>query len=512
MDEPLFRMPLFLPAQGAAETEATIIEWCIAEGDHFQKGEVLAQIDSAKSVFDFEAPCDGLALRLLHMEGETVPLSQPVLEIATADPSMREWIAPAAGTPAAIVCEEASPAPPRGEPSPGAVILGVGGYLPPRVVENAELIQSFPEISSEYIYQVTGILRRHWAADDERPSGMAFKAALEAIRKSEIATKDIDAVIVATTTPDAAMPSTACILQDRLSLPNVPAFDLNAACCGWLYAVSMARGMILSGMARNVLTVGVEMQSRLLDPTDRNAYFLFGDGAGAAIISAGTTGHRIRHTMLGADTRGQHMARRGARLCHSQRQRRRPRQRRGDFRPLDSHRRPRAVPLCHREFRRHHSPRDRPDRLDAGRDPLGRSAPGQRPHSPRSRQAQRSGFPALRLERGKPRQHFQRQHPPDAHRRGRKPPAGRQADPLCGRRRHDYRGHFGGVVGGRRRAEGGRGKEGIRDQRSTSHAHRRCPVGNGGRWQGGPCPPYGCIFSARVRNFPRPLAGRSGGN
>ena len=214
--------------------------------------------------------------------------------------------------PAAIACEEASPAPPRGEPSPGAVILGVGGYLPPRVVENAELVQSFPEISSEYIYQVTGILRRHWAADDERPSGMAFKAALEAIRKSEIDTKDIDAVIVATTTPDAAMPSTACILQDRLSLPNVPAFDLNAACCGWLYAVSMARGMILSGMARNVLTVGVEMQSRLLDPTDRNAYFLFGDGAGAAIISAGTTGHRIRHTMLGADTRGQHMARRAA--------------------------------------------------------------------------------------------------------------------------------------------------------------------------------------------------------
>jgi 3-oxoacyl-[acyl-carrier-protein] synthase-3 len=310
MDEPLFRLPLFLPAQGAAETEATIIEWCIAEGDHFQKGQVMAQIDSAKSVFDFEAPCDGLALRLLHMEGETVPLSQPVLEIATADPSMREWIPAAAGAPAAGVCEEAPPLPPRGEPTQGAVILGVGSYLPPHVVENAELVQRFPEISEEYVYQVTGILRRHWAGDDERPSGMAFKAALEAIRKSEIATKDIDAVIVATTTPDAAMPSTACILQDRLSLPNVPAFDLNAACCGWLYAVSMARGMILSGMARNVLTVGVEMQSQLLNPADRNAYFLFGDGAGAAIISAGTTGHRICHTMLGADTRGLQMARR----------------------------------------------------------------------------------------------------------------------------------------------------------------------------------------------------------
>ena len=108
MDEPLFRLPLSA-AQGAAEMEATIIEWCIAEGDHFQKGDVLAQIDSAKSVFDFEAPCDGLAIRLLHREGETVSLSQPLLEIATADPSMREWIPPAAAAGAATVCEEAPP-------------------------------------------------------------------------------------------------------------------------------------------------------------------------------------------------------------------------------------------------------------------------------------------------------------------------------------------------------------------------------------------------------------------
>ncbi len=263
-------------------------------------------------MFDFEAPCDGLAIRIFHLEGETVSLVKPVMEIETADPSVRDWIPPAASGPSAVVCEELPPAAPTGEPARGAVILGVGGYLPPRVVENAELVKNFPEISEEYVYQVTGILRRHWAGDDERPSGMAFKAALEAIRRSGIATKDIDAIIVATTTPDFAMPSTACILQDRLSLPPIPAFDLNAACCGWLYAVSMARGMILSGMAHNVLTVGVEMQSRLLDAGDRNAYFLFGDGAGAAIISAGATGHRIRHIMLAADTRGLQMARREA--------------------------------------------------------------------------------------------------------------------------------------------------------------------------------------------------------
>jgi 3-oxoacyl-[acyl-carrier-protein] synthase-3 len=115
-------------------------------------------------------------------------------------------------------------------------------------------------------------------------------------------------VIVATTTPDVAMPSTAAILQDRLNLQTIPAFDLNAACSGWLYAVSMAQGMIATGTAHNVLTVGVDMQSRLLDSSDRSAYFLFGDGAGAAIISSGTVGHQ--QTILGANTRGLHMARR----------------------------------------------------------------------------------------------------------------------------------------------------------------------------------------------------------
>ena len=98
--------------------------------------------------------------------------------------------------------------------------------------------------------------------------------------------------------------------QDRLSLVHATAFDLNAACSGWLYAVAVARGMILSGMATNVLTVGVEIQSRLLDHLDRNAYFIFGDGAGAAIVSAGSQGHRIRQTTLSTDTRGLHMARR----------------------------------------------------------------------------------------------------------------------------------------------------------------------------------------------------------
>jgi len=349
MDEPLFRMPLYLPAQGASETEATIIEWHVAEGDRFRKGQSLLQVDSAKSVFDFEAPCDGLVIRRFHLEGESLPLVEPVMEIETEDPAMRDWIPPAAAGDHSVTCiEPARAAPATSRLAVPIGFLGFGGYLPERVVTNEELVAEFPEITAEYVYQVTGIRKRRWAADDEKPSGMAYQAALEAIRRSSVAARDIDAVIVATTTPDVAMPSTAAILQDRLNLQTIPGFDLNAACSGWLYAVSMAQGMILSGIARNVLTVGVDMQSRLLDKSDRSAYFLFGDGAGAAIVSALPTGgpgekgdwsnlperpatnlrsvpggaqigpvpfsargHRICQVVLGSDTRGLHMARRG---------------------------------------------------------------------------------------------------------------------------------------------------------------------------------------------------------
>ena len=311
MDDHSFRLFLYLPAQAAAETEATILQWNLADGDHFEKGQILAQAESAKSVFDFEAPCAGRIVRLLRAENDTVTFSEPVVQIETADESMKNWIPPAAaGGDVAAAPKAVAPAQTGSDEAQGVVILGVGGYLPERVITNAELVKDFPEISEDYVYQVTGIHERRWAAQGEKPSDMAYAASLDAIRNSGIAIKDIDAVVLATTTPDVAMPSTACILQDRLGLGSIPAFDLNAACSGWLYAVSMARGMILTGLARNVLTVGVEIQSRLLDPRDHTAYFIFGDGAGAAILSAGRVGHRLRQVVLGSDTRGLRLARR----------------------------------------------------------------------------------------------------------------------------------------------------------------------------------------------------------
>ena len=315
MDTGPFTLSLFLPAQGAAESEATIIEWCVAEGDSFTKGQILAQVDSAKSVFDFEAPCDGQVIGILHREGDSVSYEQPVVEIETSDPDMKQWIpAASAGPEVRPVATIAAASQGQQNVTRQAVLAGIGGYLPKRVVSNAELLEHFPGITEKYIYQVTGIRQRRWADEKEKPSDMAYAAALEAIRKAGVPTKEIDAIVLATTTPDMAMPSTACILQDRLNMGGIPAFDLNAACSGWLYAVSMARCMIMSGMSNNVLTVGVDVQSKLLDRKDQNTAFIFGDGAGAAVISAAGNGrsdnHMIREVVLAADSKGLHMARR----------------------------------------------------------------------------------------------------------------------------------------------------------------------------------------------------------
>ena len=162
-----FRLPLYLPAQGASETEATLIEWFVAEGHRFEKGQTLAQAESAKSVFDFLAlPASWCR----HLEGETVPLVEAVLDIETSDPAMKGWIPPVA---AAETPSKPHPAPAHGNGRAGSDAVGlrgIGGYLPQRRVTNAELFRGFPEISDDYIYQVTGIRERRRATDGEKPS------------------------------------------------------------------------------------------------------------------------------------------------------------------------------------------------------------------------------------------------------------------------------------------------------------------------------------------------------
>ncbi|MBN1576872.1 MAG: beta-ketoacyl-ACP synthase 3 [Chitinispirillaceae bacterium] len=314
MSNELFKTVLFLPSQAAAETEATIVKWLVGEGNSFSKGQVLAEVESAKSTFEFEAPCDGTVVSLLLAEGMATPFEKPVITIETADRSFRQEI------PSAVISMHDSPemdipvvAKKKGTSQGRTVsLLGIGSYLPERVVGNGELLIDHPDINEEYIFGVTGIRERHWAKPGEKPSDMALVASRKAIENSGLSPKDIDVIIVSTATPDVVMPSTACLLQEKLGLRGLPAFDINAACAGWVYGITLAKGMVAAGTGKNILVTGVEMQSRLLDKKDRGTYFLFGDGAGATVVSGTKDGHLIKNEILSADPAGIRMARREA--------------------------------------------------------------------------------------------------------------------------------------------------------------------------------------------------------
>jgi len=164
-------------------------------------------------------------------------------------------------------------------------IVGTGGYLPARVVTNDELAQRV-ETSDEWIRTRTGIRQRHIAAPEEQTSDLALAAARGAIAAADIAPSAIDLIVVATTTPDMVFPSTACILQEKLGVHGGPAFDVQAVCSGFVYALGLADLMVKSGQAKNALVVGAEVYSRILDWNDRGTCVLFGDGAGAVVLTA----------------------------------------------------------------------------------------------------------------------------------------------------------------------------------------------------------------------------------
>ncbi|MEM7027528.1 MAG: beta-ketoacyl-ACP synthase III [Pseudomonadota bacterium] len=169
-----------------------------------------------------------------------------------------------------------------------AKIKGTGSYLPEKVLSNAE-IEKKVDTTDEWILSRTGIKKRHIAAEDETTCDLAEQASKKAIASAGIKHQDIDMIIVATTTPDLVFPSTACLLQQRLDIHGCPAFDVQAVCTGFIYALSIADQYIKTGNAKNILVVGAETISRLLDWTDRSTCVLFGDGAGAVILTASDT-------------------------------------------------------------------------------------------------------------------------------------------------------------------------------------------------------------------------------
>jgi 3-oxoacyl-[acyl-carrier-protein] synthase-3 len=163
-------------------------------------------------------------------------------------------------------------------------IIGTGGYLPNKILTNKDL-ESIVDTTDDWIVERTGIKQRHISEPSETTSSMATKASIEAIKNAKINNSDIDLIIVATTTPDMVFPSTACIVQNNLNI-KAPAFDVQAACTGFIYAMSIADNFIKTGSCKNILIIGAEKYSNLLDWSDRSTCVLFGDGAGALILSA----------------------------------------------------------------------------------------------------------------------------------------------------------------------------------------------------------------------------------
>ncbi len=167
-------------------------------------------------------------------------------------------------------------------------ISGTGSYLPVRVVTNFDL-EKIVNTSHDWIVSRSGIVERHFAADGEMASDLAMHASRKAIEAAGMSVDEIDLVIVATTTPDQIFPSTACILQDKLGIRQGAAFDVQAVCSGFVYALNTADLFIRSGQARNALVVGTEVLSRLLNWKDRSTCVLFGDGAGAVVLQRSET-------------------------------------------------------------------------------------------------------------------------------------------------------------------------------------------------------------------------------
>ena len=179
-------------------------------------------------------------------------------------------------------------------------IAGVGSYIPQKVLTNADL-EKMVNTSDEWITTRTGIKERHLAAKDEFTSDLATKAALLAMRRAGVTAEQIDLIIVATITPDMPFPSTACLVQQKIGAYRAAAFDLEAACSGFIYALEIAQQFIMSRTYDTVLVIGAEKLSSIVDWQDRNTCVLFGDGAGAAVLRNRDKSHGLLTAVMGAD-------------------------------------------------------------------------------------------------------------------------------------------------------------------------------------------------------------------
>lgn len=181
-----------------------------------------------------------------------------------------------------------------------AAIKGTGRYLPEKILTNADL-EKIVETNHEWIVSRTGIEERHVAAPTQATSDLCTEAGRNALEAAGISAKELDLIVVATATPDMLFPSTACLVQKKLGANKIGAFDISAACCGFLYGLSLTKQFITSGEYRHILLIGAETLSKIVDWKDRNTCVLFGDGAGAVVLGPGDAQHGILANHLWAD-------------------------------------------------------------------------------------------------------------------------------------------------------------------------------------------------------------------
>ena len=388
-----FLIDVPMPSMGATVNELTVIDVKVKAGDRLAKGEKIAELESDKSVFEFEAPCDGTLQQLACRPGDIVPSGAPFMRIETADIALKHLqvkpsadgapvkTAPApvsaasnanrptpSSAPAARVTSAPRPAPvapssgpqwtPRAlklaqeagldpatasdipatgpggrvsgddvtryletrakaaapgsavQPTPSSAvpardetvcIAGVGYAVPKNIRPTSEILREFPGRTVEEMHRLTGIRERRYASEGETATGLAAIAVQHALAQSGVDVTQIDGVIMATIMPDQPVPAMASALAKQLGIPRALAFDLNAACSGWLYALEIGRSLIRGGTARNLIVVTAEILSRITNPKDPETAFLFGDGAGAAILTDAPDGHRLHRMSLSGD-------------------------------------------------------------------------------------------------------------------------------------------------------------------------------------------------------------------
>jgi 3-oxoacyl-(acyl-carrier-protein) synthase III len=385
-----FLIDVPVPSMGATVNELTVIDLKVAVGDALRKGRVAAELESDKSVFEWEAPCDG-TVRAVHCRaGDIIRSGDLFISIETADESLRHLAAPVGGNPKFKIVAASGENPksqipnlkPQSSPAPASVsasvtsgslwtpralklaqeaglapaalagivgtapggrisgddfiswlaanpalatapaatfapavapaaastvgnetvcIAGIGYAVPKNIRPTSEILKAFPGRTEAEMHKLTGIHERRYADADESATSLAAKAVGHALKQAGIEPAQIDGIILATIIPDQPVPSMASALAKLLGCPKALAFDVNAACSGWLYALEVGRAFIRGGTAKTIVVVTAELLSRITNPEDHETAFLFGDGAGAAILTDAPGGHRLHRMALSGD-------------------------------------------------------------------------------------------------------------------------------------------------------------------------------------------------------------------